>query len=79
MKFQNICCSEGLELTKVKYIYCWDTLRNSLNIDFRINNERQDCKIGTVCGEGLPVGREVNGDKDEGIGLMDFIHIKEME
>jgi hypothetical protein len=28
----------------------WDTLRNPLNIDFGINNEIQECKIGTVGG-----------------------------
>jgi hypothetical protein len=57
---------EGFELTKVRHIHSWDTLRNPLNIDFGINNERQHhtneyfginnerqhCtnEIGTVCG-----------------------------
>jgi hypothetical protein len=52
-----------------------------LNIDFGINNERQDCKTGTVCAWGVLVGRSrINGgDEDEGIGLMSFIYIKEIE
>jgi hypothetical protein len=38
---------------KVKHTYSGNTVRNPLNIDFGINNERQDCKIGTLCvGEG---------------------------
>jgi hypothetical protein len=46
-----------------------------------INNEREDCKIGTVyewggnCGEGS-VNKE---DEGEGIQLMDFIYLYEME
>jgi hypothetical protein len=32
-----------------------------LNIDFGINNERQDCKIGTLCGGSICRRREVNG------------------
>jgi hypothetical protein len=31
-----------------------------LNIDLSINNERQDCKIGTVYGEILVGGERVN-------------------
>jgi hypothetical protein len=50
-----------------------------LNIDSGINNERQDCKIGTVC-VGLLVGRRVNGEVEgEGIWLMDFIYLYEIE
>jgi hypothetical protein len=30
-----------------------------LNIDLEINNEKQDCKIGTVCGEVLVGGGRV--------------------
>jgi hypothetical protein len=41
--------TEGVELTEEKYAHSEDTFRNPLNIDFKINNERQDCKIGTVC------------------------------
>jgi hypothetical protein len=43
-------------------------------MDFGINNERQDCKIGTGCVVVL-VGRErVNGgDESEGIWLMGII------
>jgi hypothetical protein len=37
-----------VELTKVKHIHSWDTLRNPSNTDFGINNERQDYKIGTL-------------------------------
>jgi hypothetical protein len=49
-----------------------------LSIDFGINNERQDCKMGMVCGRGLVCG--VNGgDEDEGIGWMSFIYIEEIE
>jgi hypothetical protein len=40
---------EGTELTKVKYTHSRDTSRNLFEIDFGINNEKQDCKIGTVC------------------------------
>jgi hypothetical protein len=43
---------EGVEQTKVKYTHSRDTLRKPLNIDLEINNERQACKIGTVCGGG---------------------------
>jgi hypothetical protein len=45
-----------------------------LSIDFGINNEKQDCKIGTVWGGVLMTG--VNGgDEGEGIWLMGFIYI----
>jgi hypothetical protein len=41
-----------------------------LNIDFGINNERQDCKIGTVCVWVLVCRRRGNGgDEGEGIWL----------
>jgi hypothetical protein len=36
-------------MTKTKYIHSWDTLRNSSDIYRRVNNEKQDCKTGTVC------------------------------
>jgi hypothetical protein len=42
---------EGVEQTKVKYTHSRDTLKNPF-IDLEIKNERQDCKIGTVYGEG---------------------------
>jgi hypothetical protein len=48
-----------------------------LNIDFGIN-ERQDCKIDTVCGRVL-VGKGNGGDEDEGVGLIVFKYIKEIE
>jgi hypothetical protein len=41
---------EGVEWTKVKYTHRGHTLRHPLNINLNINNENQDCKIGTVCG-----------------------------
>jgi hypothetical protein len=46
---------EGVEWTKVKETHSRDTLRHPLIINLDINNERQDCKIGTV---GVPVGGE---------------------
>jgi hypothetical protein len=49
-----------------------------LNIGLEINNERQDCKIGTVWGV-LLEGRRVNGDDGNGIWLMDFIHTYKIE
>jgi hypothetical protein len=49
-----------------------------LNIDFGINNERKDCKIGTLCGSTYGKGM-IGGDEDEGIGSISFIHIKEIE
>jgi hypothetical protein len=49
-----------------------------LNIDFGINNERQDCKAGTVCWEDACMG--MNGeDEDEGRGSIDFIYIRKVE
>jgi hypothetical protein len=39
---------EGVELTKVKYAYSRDTLRNPLNTDLGINNEKQDCLLGVL-------------------------------
>jgi hypothetical protein len=51
-----------------------------LNIDFGINNERQDCKIGTVCRVVLVGGGSVNGrDEGEEIWLTGFIYIYETE
>jgi hypothetical protein len=47
---------ERVEQTKVKYTHSMDTLRNPLNTDLNINNKRQDCKIGTVCGGGKSCG-----------------------
>jgi hypothetical protein len=44
---------EGVELTTGKVHSQCNTLRTPLNIDLETNNERQDCKIGTVCGEYL--------------------------
>jgi hypothetical protein len=40
-----------------------------LNTDFGINNERQDCKIGTVCVGGEASGRGRGNEKDEGEGI----------
>jgi hypothetical protein len=37
---------EGVEQTKVKCAHSEHTLRHPLNINLKINNERQDCKIG---------------------------------
>jgi hypothetical protein len=54
-----------------------------LNVNFGINNKRQDGEIGTecVCVGGVIVGgRRVNGvDENEGIWLMGFIYICEIE
>jgi hypothetical protein len=41
---------EGVEWTKVKHTHSGHALRHPLNINLNINNEKQDCKIGTVCG-----------------------------
>jgi hypothetical protein len=51
-----------------------------LNIDFGIEDERQDCKIGAVGGLRVLVGGwKVNeGDEGEGIWLMGFMYIHEM-
>jgi hypothetical protein len=39
-----------------------------LNINFVINNEKQDCEIGTVCGGIIVGGERVNdGGKGEDI------------
>jgi hypothetical protein len=43
-----------------------------LNINLDINNERQDCKIGTG-------GGTCEGDKGETMWLMDFIFLYEIE
>jgi hypothetical protein len=48
-----------------------------LNIDFGINNERQNCKIGTVWG--VLLRGENEGDEGEGIWLMGFIYMYEVE
>jgi hypothetical protein len=51
-----------------------------LNIDLEINDERQDCKIGTMYGGILVGGRRVSeGDEGEGMWLMDFIYLNEIE
>jgi hypothetical protein len=50
----------------------------ALNIDFGTNNERQDCKTGTIVGSTCERVRVNGGDEDEGIGLMGFIYIKEI-
>jgi hypothetical protein len=51
-----------------------------LNIDLGINNERQDCTTGSVAGEVLVRGWRVNGgDEGEGIWLMGFKYIYEIE
>jgi hypothetical protein len=47
---------EGVEWTKIKYMHSRDTLRNPLNIHLYINNEIQNCKIGTVFARGVLVG-----------------------
>jgi hypothetical protein len=49
-----------------------------LNFDFRIKNEIQNCKIGTVWGVLLGGERVNEGDKDERIWLMGFIYIHEI-
>jgi hypothetical protein len=51
-----------------------------LDIDFGINNERLKCKTGTVYEDVLVGGRRVNeGDEGEGIWLMGFIYLYELE
>jgi hypothetical protein len=50
-----------------------------LNTDLNINNERQDCKIGTVWGGSCGKGRGNGGDEGERIWLMDFIYVCEIE
>jgi hypothetical protein len=68
---------EGVELTNVKYTHSRNTRRNPFDIDLGIKNERQVCKIGTVCVEGVVCGGErVNGGEEgEEIWSMDFIYI----
>jgi hypothetical protein len=62
---------EGVELTNA---LSKDTSTNPSNIDFGINNERQDYKVHTV--KGVHMGGGVNkGDESEGIWLMSFIYI----
>jgi hypothetical protein len=47
-----------------------------LNIDFGINNERQDYKTSIVCGEVFVGGERVSGgDEGEGIWLIGCIYI----
>jgi hypothetical protein len=51
-----------------------------LNIDLNINNERQDCEIGTVWGVVLVgEGRLNEGDEGEEIWWLDFIYLYEIE
>jgi hypothetical protein len=50
-----------------------------LNIDVGNNNERQDCKIGTVEGSTCGRGKVIGGDEGEGIWLMGFIYIHKKE
>jgi hypothetical protein len=45
-----------------------------LSIDLGINNEGQDCKMGTVCG-GMWEGRVNGGSEGEGIWVMGFIYM----
>jgi hypothetical protein len=67
---------EGVEQTKVKYIL---TAMTTLNIDLGNNNKRQDYKIDTVKGV-LVGGKRVNeGDEGEGIWLVNFIYLYEIE
>jgi hypothetical protein len=49
---------KGVEWTKVKYTHSQHGIHREtpLNIDLNINNKRQDCKTGTVCGGGLAEG-----------------------
>jgi hypothetical protein len=49
---------EEVEWTKVKYAHR-GTLRNPFEHNLNINNKRQYCKIGTVCG-GTSGRRRVN-------------------
>jgi hypothetical protein len=68
------------EPAKVKYTHSGVHRETPVNTDVGINNERQDCKIGTVCIEGcLRGGRIKGGDKGERIWLMGFIYIYEIE
>jgi hypothetical protein len=73
---------EEVELTKVKYklsiFIAWIYQETPLNIDFGIKNEKQYCKIDTL-GNTCEIGRVNEGDEDEGIWLMGFIYIYEIE
>jgi hypothetical protein len=50
-----------------------------LNIDFGINNETQDYKIGTMWESTCGRGRGKEGDEGEGVWLIGFIYIHETE
>jgi hypothetical protein len=53
-----------------------------LNVNLNINNENEDCKIGTVCDEMgvlMEGGRAKEGDLGNGMWLMDFINLYETE
>jgi hypothetical protein len=52
---------KGVEWTKIKHTHSGCTLRHPSNINLNINNERQDCKIGTVCGGRVKEGIKVYG------------------
>jgi hypothetical protein len=39
-----------MDQSKVKYTHSAYTMSTHLNSNLNINNEKQDCKIGTVCG-----------------------------
>jgi hypothetical protein len=72
---------EGVELTKESTLIVEIHQETPLNIDLGINKERQDCKIGTMWGGEVLVGerRGNGGDKGEGIWLLDFIYVYEIE
>jgi hypothetical protein len=50
-----------------------------LNIDLRINKERQDYKIGTVWGGTCGMGRIYEAEKGKDLWLIDFMYIHEKE
>jgi hypothetical protein len=50
---------------------------NSLNIDLEMNNKRQDCKAGTLCGIYLWEGEGLM--KSEGIWSIDIIYLYKIE
>jgi hypothetical protein len=55
-------------------------MKTHLKVNFGINNERQDCKIGTLCvGVLVGWGRVNVVDDKEGIWLMGFIYLYKME
>jgi hypothetical protein len=54
-------------------------MQTPLNTDFGINNERQDCKTGTVWGVFVGRGKVNGGDEGEGTWLVDFIYIYKIE